>query len=63
MKNETGLFHQEEASGSLRCPRCGEDLKEYPPMDMVYRIGDHRPYCSGECVIAMHRRMKRALSG
>ncbi|MFE0472562.1 hypothetical protein ACFW2V_13205 [Streptomyces sp. NPDC058947] len=37
------------------CPRCGEDVSTYTLDDLVYRTGDDRPYCSGECVVAMHR--------
>jgi hypothetical protein len=37
------------------CPRCGEDVSGYRPDDLVYRVGDKRPYCSGECVVAAHR--------
>jgi hypothetical protein len=39
----------------LRCPQCGEDITDYDMDDHVFRTGDERPYCSGECVIAMHR--------
>lgn len=38
-----------------RCPRCGEDLSGYDDDDLVYRTGDERPYCSGECVFAAYR--------
>jgi hypothetical protein len=38
-----------------KCPRCGEDLTDYAEDDHVWRTGDDRPYCSGECVIAAHR--------
>ncbi|MEU8101680.1 hypothetical protein [Streptomyces rubiginosohelvolus] len=34
-----------------RCPRCDEDLTDYADDDRVYRKGDTRPYCSGECVV------------
>jgi hypothetical protein len=37
------------------CPRCGEDVSGYQPDDLVYRVGDKRPYCSGECVVAAYR--------
>lgn len=45
----------ENANPVLDCPHCGEDLTGYRKEDLVYRKGDHRPYCSGECVITMHR--------
>jgi hypothetical protein len=40
----------------LRCPQCSEDITDYGEDDFVYRTGDERPYCSGECVIAAHRK-------
>ncbi len=40
----------------LRCPRCREDITNYFEDDHVFRTGDDRPYCSGECVIAAHRK-------
>lgn len=40
---------------AVRCPWCGEDLAEYATDDLVHRTGDERPYCSGECVIKMHK--------
>lgn len=43
------------AAEARRCPRCGEDLATYAEDDLVWRTGDDRPYCSGECVIAAHR--------
>jgi hypothetical protein len=39
----------------LLCPRCGNDIGDYGEDDFVFRTGDDRPYCSGECVIAAHR--------
>lgn len=47
----------ENANPVLNCPHCGEDLTGYDEDDLVFRKGDHRPYCSGECVITMHRRL------
>lgn len=44
-----------EADGRLLCPRCGEDITDYAEDDHVFRTGDERPYCSGECVVAAHR--------
>jgi hypothetical protein len=41
--------------GRLRCPRCREDITDYAEDDHVFRTGDERPYCSGECVVAAHR--------
>lgn len=40
---------------SGRCPWDGESLTNYTDDDLVYLVGDERPYCSGECVIAAHR--------
>ncbi|MFI1485707.1 hypothetical protein [Streptomyces sp. NPDC020747] len=40
---------------TLLCPRCGDDISDYHEDDLVYRTGDKRPYCSGECVVATHR--------
>jgi hypothetical protein len=37
------------------CPQCGDSLTGYDEDDLVWRTNDARPYCSGECVIAMHR--------
>lgn len=45
----------ETLSARLRCPQCGEDITDYDEDDHVFRTGDERPYCSGECIIAMHR--------
>ncbi|MDX3637792.1 hypothetical protein PV728_47990 [Streptomyces europaeiscabiei] len=39
----------------LLCPRCGTDISDYGENDFVFRTGDERPYCSGECVVAAHR--------
>jgi hypothetical protein len=44
-----------EADGRLLCPRCREDITDYDEDDHVFRTGDERPYCSGECVVAAHR--------
>jgi hypothetical protein len=44
-----------KADGRLCCPRCGEDITDYAEDDHVFRTGDERPYCSGECVVAAHR--------
>ncbi|MFH9013995.1 hypothetical protein ACH4C6_21770 [Streptomyces sp. NPDC017943] len=46
---------QDGADVRLRCPQCGEDITNYAEDDFVYRTGDDRPYCSGECVVAAHR--------
>jgi len=43
------------AADRLRCPHCSEDITDYAEDDHVFRTGDDRPYCSGECVIAAHR--------
>lgn len=43
------------AEGRLLCPQCGEDVTDYGEDDHVYRTGDDRPFCSGECVVAAHR--------
>ncbi|MGW1154518.1 hypothetical protein ACWD45_24940 [Streptomyces rubiginosohelvolus] len=45
------LLGTTEAEGADRCPRCDEDLTNYTEDDRVYRKGDTRPYCSGECVV------------
>ncbi|NUS76681.1 MAG: hypothetical protein HOV70_10840 [Streptomyces sp.] len=44
------------AAPAPRCPRCNEDLTDYTDDDRVYRTGDTRPYCSGECVVFAYRR-------
>ncbi len=44
-----------EAEEPLLCPRCGDDIGDYAEDDFVFRTGDDRPYCSGECVIKAHR--------
>lgn len=46
---------QEQHAAENRCPRCGESLANYIADDLVYRKGDARPYCSGECVVAANR--------
>lgn len=43
------------ANEAAICPRCGDSLTGYADDDLVYRTGDQRPYCSGECVTAVHR--------
>ncbi|WP_328545384.1 hypothetical protein [Streptomyces europaeiscabiei] len=43
------------AEAPLLCPRCGTDISEYGEDDFVFRTGDDRPYCSGECIVAAHR--------
>ncbi|WP_019060025.1 hypothetical protein [Streptomyces prunicolor] len=40
----------------LLCPRCRQDITDYAEDDFVFRTGDERPHCSGECVIAAHRK-------
>ncbi|MFJ2848301.1 hypothetical protein [Streptomyces rubiginosohelvolus] len=45
-----------EAAAGARCPRCDEDLTTYTDDDRVYRKGDTRPYCSGECVVFAWRK-------
>lgn len=45
----------EQTTDRLRCPYCREDITDYAEDDHVFRTGDDRPYCSGECVIAAHR--------
>jgi hypothetical protein len=45
----------EDPSDAPRCPRCGDSLADYLDDDLVYRVGDQRPYCSGECVVRAHR--------
>lgn len=57
--DELGLRRRAAAAqADVRCPRCGEALSEYADDDLVYRVGDERPYCSGECVVAAHRNVK-----
>lgn len=48
-----------EADGRLLCPRCRTDITDYAEDDHVFRTGDERPYCSGECVVAAHRAAAR----
>ncbi|ONI48658.1 MULTISPECIES: hypothetical protein [unclassified Streptomyces] len=50
------LLGTSEGEGAERCPRCDEDLTDYADDDRVYRKGDTRPYCSGECVVFAHQR-------
>jgi hypothetical protein len=45
----------EAPSDAPRCPRCGDSLTDYEDDDLVYRVGDQRPYCSGDCVVRAHR--------
>ncbi len=47
----------------LLCPRCGTDISDYDDDDFVYRTGDERPYCSGECVVAAHRAALKIAAG
>lgn len=46
-----------------RCPRCGDSLADYADDDLVYQVGDQRPYCSGECVVRAHREALKEQGG
>lgn len=43
-------------------PYCGEDVTDYDEDDHVFLKGDDRPFCSGECVVAVWRAMQKGAS-
>jgi hypothetical protein len=55
----------EEQADRLICPgpNCDEDVTDYNEDDHVFRKGDERPYCSGECVVAAYRLELKAQQG
>ncbi|MFF8482359.1 hypothetical protein [Streptomyces antibioticus] len=53
--SQSALDGTAQSKVRLHCPRCGDDITDYAADDHVYRTGDDRPYCSGECVVAAHR--------
>ncbi|MCX4232075.1 hypothetical protein [Streptomyces ortus] len=57
---QDGCEHCDTDEEPLLCPRCGDDISDYGEDDFVFRTGDDRPYCSGECVVAAHRAALKA---
>ncbi|MGW0795969.1 hypothetical protein [Streptomyces sp. NPDC002692] len=60
----THLANSDQQPDRLRCPgpHCNEDITDYHEDDHVFRGGDGRPYCSGECVVAAHRSAGKRVS-
>lgn len=54
VRDKVALLRRMAAEAST-CPRCGDSVAAFADDDLVYRTGDPRPYCSGECVTAVHR--------
>ncbi|MET7944248.1 hypothetical protein [Streptomyces sp. NPDC005302] len=61
LRGEAGETQQDQTQGERHCSRCGDSLTDYTEDDLVWRTGDDRPYCSGECIVAAHRAAQKEL--